>query len=99
MLKYELYKPWHTGEDAWGIEILDGEFSGTIIQIHEVNFNEKEESGLDVQYTVLNRSQTDEVLYNSDMFVSVFSIIINDILKEAVQDYESSRANGIQEPS
>lgn len=97
MLKHELYKPW-ARDDAWGIEIIDGEFSGTVIQIQSVEFKDDSSGNIQVEYHVINGESSD-ILNSNPLFVSTFELIINDILKEAVQDYEQNRNNDSKESS
>lgn len=93
MLKNDLYRPWAAGESEWGIEIIDGEFSGTVIQIEEVNFNE--DDTLKVDYHVIKGDK--EKLSSNSMFIGTFELIINDILKEAIENYEQNRDNDPKE--
>ena len=37
MLRNDTYKPWFEGE-AWGVEIIDGEYSGVIVQFKSLEF-------------------------------------------------------------
>lgn len=93
MLKNDLYKPWAAGKSEWGIEIIDGEFSGTVIQIEDVSFNE--DDSLKVEYHVINGNKED--LSSNSMFIGTFELIINDILKEAIENYEQNRDNDPKE--
>ncbi len=88
MLRNNLYKPWILKED-WGIEIAEGEFSGLVLQITDVQFDENKESNLSVEYHVISKPDliTDEML-KEDLFVSTFNLIMNDIVREAIEIYK-----------
>lgn len=100
MLRNDLYKPWALKED-WGVEIIDGEFSGLVLQITDVQFDETAEGNLSVEYHVINKPEiiTDEML-KEDLFKSTFNIIINDIVSEAVEihKHDENRNNSSKEP-
>ena len=99
MLRNDLYKPWFVGED-WGIEIIDGEFSGVSIQITKLKFSESDEAGLDVEYHVVHKPDTIlEGDVKGDLFSSTLELIVNDIVEEAVKTFENeqTRNNDSQE--
>jgi len=86
MLRNELYKPWVTKAGAeeekpeWGVEILDGEFTGVVIQITEMDFNNEE--SLLVDYHTLNKP--DSVDLSSPLWEQVLQTVMLDIVKEAI---------------
>ena len=91
MLRNDLYKPWFVGED-WGVEVIDGEFSGVSIQITKLNFSETDEGGLDVEYHVVHRPDViAEEDVKGDLFSSTLELIINDIVEEAVKNFENEQ--------
>ena len=47
MLRNDLYKPWFASENDWGFEIIDGQFSGVIVQIEKVEFVETDGGNLE----------------------------------------------------
>lgn len=101
MLRNELYKPWFVNKD-WGFEIIDGEFSGTVIQIEELDFAKDDSSGLDIKYHVINKPEiVTEDLIKSDLFKTIFETIVNDIVREAVETFkdEQDRNDNLTEPS
>ena len=101
MLRNELYKPWFLKED-WGFEIIDGEFSGTVVQIQELDFAKDDSSGLDIKYHVINKPEiVTEELIKGDLFKAVFETIVNDIVREAVETFkdEQDRNDNLTEPS
>ena len=102
MLRNELYTPWFNKDD-WGFEVIDGEFSGVVVQVSEVNFKEEiqeDDSNLSVNYHIINKPEiiTEEQV-KSDLFNALFQTIITDIVKEAVEAYEhdNNRSNNSKE--
>jgi len=101
MLRNDLFRPWFVGEKDWGIEIIDGEFSGVSIQIESVEFDEETKDGnLKLDYHTVHRPEdiTEEAL-QSDMFKATLELILNDVLREAIDNYEQTRNNDTTEPS
>lgn len=88
MLRNDLYKIWvtKTGEQGetpeWGIEILDGEFTGVVIQIVEINFKNNDDN-LFLDYHTLYKP--DLVDLSSNLWVQVLESIVQDIIKEALE--------------
>jgi hypothetical protein len=97
MLRNDTYKPWFEGED-WGVEIIDGEYSGVIVQFKSLEFSAKDDGTVDVDFHIINQPQGAEIDTKSDMFNNTIEIIINDILKEAISLYEQTRNNDTPEP-
>jgi hypothetical protein len=97
MLRNELYKPWFVGEKDWGVEIIDGEYNGTIIQIEKVDFpNDGNELQLD--YHLIHKPgilTNDDI--TSDTFKAVIEVVVNDILREAINDYKQAGDNDSKE--
>lgn len=91
MLRNDLYKPWVEGEH-WGVEIIDGEFSGVVIEIQKLDIKEDSSGELSVDYHVIHKPELlEENLEQSDLFKNTLEIIVNDILKEAIDSYEQAR--------
>jgi hypothetical protein len=97
MLRNDTYKPWFQGED-WGVEIIDGEYSGVVVQFKSLEFSEKDDGTVDVDFHIISQPQGAEIDTKSDMFNNTIEIIINDILKEAIGLYEQTRNNDTPEP-
>jgi len=96
MLRNELYTPWFNNSD-WGFEVIDGEFSGVVVQVAELELKEETEedpSNLLANYHVISKPQiiTDEQL-KSDLFSALFQTIITDIVKEAIESYDQTTSN------
>ena len=110
MLRNKLYKPWFVDEEKWGFEILRGDpFEGVIVQLKyvqsdDINLNEHEiinsdKTSLGVEYYVISKPKhlSDEQL-KSHQFRTTFDMIVNDILKEALQ-VDDNRDNNTEESS
>jgi hypothetical protein len=99
MLRNDLFKPWFVGDD-WGFEIIDGEYKGVCIQIEKLEFDEKTEGGLLLDSHTVHKpdSITDEEL-KEPKFQAVVEVIINDILREAIDDLKQTRDNDTKESS
>lgn len=96
-----MFRPWSVPEkDTWGIEITQGVFEGTVIQITEVRLIDNSSGNVEMDYhrihTPAHLSETD---FQGDNFSNVMSDIINQILLEAVQEYEQNRNNDTQKSS
>ncbi len=99
MLRNELYKPWFVGEKDWGFEIVDGEYSGVVVQVESIEFSKKDDGSVDLDYHVIRQPEdTRDLDLKGDLFTKTVEIIINDILKEAVDHYEQTRNNHPEEP-
>ena len=90
MLRNELYKPWFADKERWGFEVLSGDFQGVIIQIENIKVEEiNQQSAVGVNYHVIHKPS---IIENSEMkspnFQSLIDTVINDILNEAMENYE-----------
>lgn len=98
VLRNDLYKPWFAGEKDWGFEIIDGEFSGVIVQVESLEFSDKNDSSVDLNFHVIMKPENmEEISVKGDLFNNTVELIINDILKEAIDHYEQTRSNDSQE--
>ena len=100
MLRDDLYRPWFANDQDWGFEIIDGEYSGVTIQVEEIAFSKEEDTGVKLNFHVIGKPETfndDEV--ESDLFNSTVELIINDILREAINFYEQDRTDDTSESS
>jgi len=100
MLRNDLFKPWFVGEKDWGFEIIDGEFKEVTVQIEKLEFPENGSSQLSLDYHVVHKPEliTEEEL-QGDAFKAVVEVIINDILKEAIDHFEQTRNDDPTESS
>jgi hypothetical protein len=91
MLREDLYTPWFADKD-WGFEFISGDFIGTVVQITELKFPEQSGEEASVDYHVIKKPEhvTDEDI-KGDLFRSSFELVINDILKEAIENYENTK--------
>lgn len=100
MLRNDLYKPWFVGEEKWGFEIISGDFLGTVVHIEKLEFKPESESELELEYNLINKPETiQEEEFKSERFEFTVQLILNDILKEALDSYEQARNNHTEEPS
>ena len=110
MLRNKIYKPWFIDEDKWGFEIIHGHpFKNVVVQLKyvqsdDLNLNEhdivdSDKTSLGVEYYIISKPDhvTDEQL-KSHEFRTTFDMIVNDILKEALQ-VDDDRNNNTQESS
>lgn len=93
MLRNELYRPWFANETDWGFEIIDGEYSGFVVQIESVEFSKTDESGLELKYHIINQPEYKRNDNTDELFSKTIELIINDILKEAIDHHESTRTD------
>ena len=98
MLRNDLFKPWFVGND-WGFEIIDGEFNGVTVQIAKLDWPDEGSNELALDYHVVHKPElvTDEDI-KSDTFKAVVEVIINDILREAINEFKQTGNNGSTEP-
>ena len=98
MLRNDLFKPWFVGND-WGFEIIDGEFNGVTVQIAKLVRPDEGSNELALDYHVVHKPEliTDEDI-KSDTFKAVVEVIINDILREAIDELKQTGNNGSKEP-
>ena len=98
MLRNDLFKPWFVGND-WGFEIIDGEFNGVTVQIVKLDWPDEGSNELALDYHVVHKPEliTDEDI-KSDTFKAVVEVIINDILREAINELKQAGNNGSTEP-
>jgi hypothetical protein len=97
MLRNELFKPWFVGDD-WGFEIIDGEFKNVTVQIEKLEWPNEGDNQLALDYHVVHKPEliTDEEI-KGDTFKAIIEVIINDILKEAINDLKQTRDNDTKE--
>ena len=98
MLRDELYKPWFGETEEWGVEIIDGEFTGVVVKFNNLNISESEKGGVDVDLDIINQPESIEKIDTQNpLFNHTIEIIINDILKEAIEIYEQTRTDDTEE--
>ena len=97
-LRNDLYKPWFASDKDWGVEIIDGEFSGVVVQIESIEFSEKNDGTVDLNFHVINKEQFPDLDVNTELFNKTIELIINDVLREAIDHYEQTRNNDTSEP-
>ena len=97
MLRNDLFKPWFVGND-WGFEIIDGEFNNVTVQIAKLDWPDEGSNELALDYHVVHKPElvTDEDI-KSDAFKAVVEVIINDILREAINELKQTGNNDSKE--
>lgn len=99
MLRGDLYNPWFVGETQWGFEIVSGQYQGVVVQIHSVEFSDKEDGTVDLNFTIIKNVddlESLEIDTKSEEFNHLVEMIINDILKEAMDTYEQAGSHDTQ---
>jgi hypothetical protein len=97
MLRNELYQPWFVGEKDWGFEIIDGEYRGSIIQIEKLDFPNEDSNELALDYHVITKPESPSIDQTSETFKAVIELIVNDILREAIDEFKQTRDNDSKE--
>lgn len=95
-----IYEPWAVSkigkEDLWGVKIIEGEYKGAIISINSLDFidDNSGECALDFNFVQKPEGKTDEDLKSED-FNKTLTLIINDILEKAVNEYKDRDGDSI----
>lgn len=97
MLRNELYQPWFVGNKDWGFEIIDGEYRGVVVQIQKLDFPNESSNELALDYHVITQPESPSVDASSDTFKAVIELIVNDILREAIDGFKQARDNDSKE--
>lgn len=100
MLRNELYKPWFSKDKDWGFEVIDGEYSGVVVQVTDLKFKNEptENDNLSVEYHIIHKPEIiSEESVKSDLFNALFQTIITDLVSEAIENYANNRDNDSKE--
>ena len=83
-----------------GFEIIDGEYNGVTVQIEKLDWPDEGSNELALDYHVVHKPEliTDEDI-KSDTFKAVVEVIINDILREAINEFKQTGNNDSKESS
>lgn len=90
----EIYRPWAVDNAHWGIEIVEGKFKDSVIQIESVEFDEVEDGSLKVDYHSINIP--DGLVkedYDSAEFVDIMQLVISDIIAKAIEIHKEDNGN------
>lgn len=101
MLRNDLYRPWFLDKEKWGFEIISGDFKDVVVQLEKLEFNETAEGNLDVEYHVVHKPEIlSEEEIKGELFKTTFELIVNDIVREAIETLEDDklRDNNTKEP-
>ena len=99
MLRNDLYRPWFNNGEEWGFEILSGDYSGVVVQLEELKPEHiipskypGQKAGLQCGYHIIHKPEHLEKSFNSaETFIAEMDLIINDILKEAIEDFRNEQ--------
>jgi len=87
------YSPWalkNEDKDLWGVKLLEGEFAGTIVSIASIALEDNSDGQLAVDFTIIEKPpHKDENDMKSEKFNTVFSGILNNMIEQAMHDYEN----------
>ncbi len=87
----EMYLPWAV-DGKWGIEIAEGKYKDTVIQIENIEFKEKNSEELLVDYHMINIPEgVIESDYKTNEFFELMQLIISDIIAEAIQLHKEEK--------
>lgn len=100
MLRNDLYRPWFVGEKDWGFEFISGEFNGVVVQVEGLEFSDKNDGSVDLNFHVVMKPEhLSEMEVKGELFNQTIEVVINDILKEALDHYEQTGSNNTEESS
>lgn len=85
----ELYSIWDLKDKGWGIEILKGEYEGTVVQIEDIKFHEKSEN-VELIFHVI---KTPEGMLKEDLqntkFDDMMQCIVGEMIANAIAEEDS----------
>lgn len=89
-----LYRPWAVDNAHWGVEIIEGKFKESVIQIESVEFDEIDKGSLKVDYHTINIPEgLLKEDYDSTEFVDIMQLVISDILSIAIQEHKENNGD------
>jgi hypothetical protein len=91
-MQINLYTVWAI-DNAWGFELTQGEYSGTVIQIEDVGFVENDDSGnMELKYHVLSTPPHIQMsVTEDDAFKIIIGECMNSILKTALEEFSEDK--------
>jgi len=91
------YKPWalkNEKGDLWGVKLLESEFAGTIISITSLSLENADDNTCALDFTIIEKPPNkDENDMKSEKFNNILSGIVNDLLRNAIEEYENRDSN------
>tara|TARA_R110000824_G_scaffold97963_1_gene233833 strand:+ start:4100 stop:4420 length:321 start_codon:yes stop_codon:yes gene_type:complete len=98
ILRDDLYKPWFVDHDKWGFEVLSGDYLGVVVQLDELTVDKiSQESngiGIDLGYQLIHIPELVPIENTQNgKFIKVMDLIVNDILREAVETHREQEQN------
>lgn len=93
-----MYEPWgfeKDGETKWGVRILEGKFSNTIISFNDITMEDKGESNLQLDYTVVScpENMMEQYMSEDPDFQKDMGAILEDVIRKAINEYENRDSN------
>ena len=86
------FKPWVVSDDQWGLEFSGGPYDGVVVQITNLEFDQKNEGQVITDYhnVFIPVHLTEEEL-KTDAYKTALQTAINEMVEEAVLEYEQNR--------
>ena len=99
MLRNELYRPFFNGTEEWGFQILTGTYREVVVQLNELKPEHiiptkypGQKIGVNIGYHIIHKPESlEEDLNGNQNFIAEMDLIINDILKEAIEDFRNEK--------
>lgn len=89
------FNPWAV-EDRWGFEYTSGPYAGVVIQVADINFDQAAEGQVTAEYyKIFTPAHLSDSDLNTQAFEAAFQTTINEIVSQAIQDYEQNRNDNI----
>lgn len=90
----DMYSAWAVDNAHWGIEIIQGKFKESVIQIENVEFDDNDSKTLKVDYHTINiPSDLVKEDYNTHEFYDMMQLILSDIISKAVEEHRQANDN------
>lgn len=87
------YKPWaykNENGDLWGVELLEGEFTGTTISIGSIEMEDSSDGTLALDFTIVKKAKDkNDEDYKSEQFNLIFERIVNNLIEKAIDEFEN----------
>lgn len=100
-MQVKMYEPWgfeKDGDAKWGVKILEGKFANTIISFNDISMEERGDSNLQLDYTVVScpENMMEKYMSEDPDFQKDMGSILEDIIRKAVDEYENRNSNSTE---